>query len=282
MIKERVFKYGEHLHGIGVISEPGHTQDSPIVVMLNAGLSPRAEPYRMNVLLGRRLAGLGYIALRVDLSGKGDSPARPNLINRDSVALDWSFIKAGLEKLYGKRPIVMFGLCSGADNGIKLAAEDTDIKGLVLLDPIARQDAGFRRRDLLRKLTNPEKWKRMHKILGRRVQQHAAGGDPLQGSPMDLRDEPTDHDVDQCFQRLKAENGRVLAVFTSQALFHYNQTGQFAGAMGIPGIEAIIEEVFWPNAKHVFPAESHRNRLIDTVASWAEHHLAHFRASRQG
>ena len=181
MIKERVFKYGEHLHGIGVISEPDRTQDSPIVVMLNAGLSPRAEPYRMNVLLGRRLASLGYIALRVDLSGKGDSPARPNLINRESVALDWSHIKAGLEKLYGKRPTVIFGLCSGADNGIKLAVDDADIKGLVLLDPISRQDPGFHRRDLMRKLTNLQKWKRMHKIVGRRVQKHTGGGDPLQG-----------------------------------------------------------------------------------------------------
>jgi hypothetical protein len=282
MIKERVFKYGEHLHGIGVISEPDDLQDSPMVVMLNAGLSPRAEPYRMNVLLGRRLAALGYIALRVDLSGKGDSPARPHLTNRESVALDWSYIKTGLEKRYGKRTTVIFGLCSGADNGIKLAAEDTDIKGLILLDPISRQDAGFRRRDLLRKLTNPLKWTRMHRILGRRVQQHTVGGDPLQGSPMDLRDEPTDHDVDQCFNRLNSENGRVLAVFTSQALFHYNQTGQFAGAMGIPGLETITEEVFWPNAKHIFPAESHRNRLIDAVATWAERHLAHFQASRKG
>ncbi|GAA0839815.1 hypothetical protein GCM10009113_03890 [Marinobacter szutsaonensis] len=151
MIREQVFTYGEYQHGIGVLSEPEDTADSPIVVLLNAGLSHRAEPYRLNVLLGRKLAEQGYIALRVDLSGKGDSPARPTMTNRESVALDWSYIRKSLDKLYGPRTLLIFGLCSGADNGIKLCAEDPDIKGLILLDPVSRQDPGFSKRDFLRK-----------------------------------------------------------------------------------------------------------------------------------
>ena len=143
MIGERIFTYGEHQHGIGVISEPEDTASSPVVVLLNAGLSHRAEPYRLNVLLGRQLASLGYIALRVDLSGKGDSPARETMSNRESVALDWSYMKKSLEKRYGPRSMLIFGLCSGADNGIKLCAQDSAIKGLILLDPVSRPDAGL-------------------------------------------------------------------------------------------------------------------------------------------
>jgi len=278
MIKEQVFTYGEHQHGIGVLSEPSEMAQSPIVVLLNAGLSHRAEPYRLNVLLGRRLAEQGYIALRVDLSGKGDSPARSAMTNRESVALDWSYISQSLKKLYGPRTILIFGLCSGADNGIKLCAQDPAIKGLILLDPVSRQDAGFAKRDFLRKITNPNKWINAHKILSRKLKQSTSGESSLLGSPMDLRDEPNDDDLDQCFKGLTDRNGRVIAVFTSQALYHYNRRGQFASAMGVDGLEQITEEIFWPNAKHIFPIETHRNRLIDVVSDWAGRHLNHFQS----
>ncbi|WP_203300644.1 hypothetical protein [Marinobacter sediminum] len=276
MIKERIFTYGEHQHGLGILSEPADTSSSPIIVMLNAGLSHRAEPYRLNVLLGRKLAELGYIGLRVDLSGKGDSPARENMTNRESVALDWSFIKAALEKLYGARPILIFGLCSGADNGIKICADDPSVKGLILLDPVSRQDSGFTKRDLYRKLTNPRKWLKMHNILSRRLAKRGARDDIDSSSTIKLRDEPNASDMDLCFNGLMKKNGRVLAVFTSQALYHYNSQGQFAVAMGIPGLDQIVEEVFWPNAKHVYPIEWHRNQLMETVESWAKSNLSHF------
>jgi len=278
MIREQIFSYGEHRHGVGVISEPEDTTNSPVVVLLNAGLSHRAEPYRLNVLLGRQLAALGYIALRVDLSGKGDSPARETMSNRESVALDWSFMKKALEKLYGPRAFLIFGLCSGADNGIKLCARDHSIKGLILLDPVSRQDAGFARREFIRKITNPNKWMNIHKIVSRRLKQNTTGGSSLLSSPMDLRDEPNEEDMDQCFEGLVKKDGRVLAVFTSQTLYHYNKLGQFASAMGIAGVEPIIEEVFWPNAKHIYSIEVHRNRLIETVTDWAGRQLKHFQA----
>lgn len=277
MIREQVFTYGEHQHGIGVLSEPGDTTDSPIVVLLNAGLSHRAEPYRLNVLLARELAEKGYIAVRVDLSGKGDSPARSTLTNRESVALDWSFIKMSLEKLYGSRTLLIFGLCSGADNGIKICADDPMVKGLILLDPVSRQDSGFRKRDFINKITNPYKWMRLHRILLRRLGKKKSGENSLLSSPMDLRDEPNSQDMDRCFEGLVHKSGRVLAVFTSQALYHYNSEGQFAGAMGVDGLESIVEEVFWPNAKHIFPIEAHRNRLIEKAADWAAEHLEHFK-----
>ncbi|MEP4546051.1 MAG: hypothetical protein ABJ000_07715 [Saccharospirillum sp.] len=280
MIKEKIFTYGEHQHGIGVVSEPDDTSTSPVVVLLNAGLSHRAEPYRLNVLLARRLAALGYIALRVDLSGKGDSPTRESMSNRESVSLDWTYMKQSLEILYGPRTVLMFGLCSGADNGIKLCAQDPDIKGLILLDPVSRQDPGFARRDLLRKLTNLSKWQNIHKILLRRFKQSTNKESSLLDSPMDLRDEPNDEDMDQCLSGIVKKDGRVLALFTSQTLYHYNKCGQFASAMGIDGLTPVTEEFFWPNAKHIYPVEMHRNRLIETVADWADRHIQHFKSMK--
>lgn len=280
MIKEQIFAYGQHHHGIGVISEPEDTTSSPVVVLLNAGLSHRAEPYRLNVLLGRQLAAHGYIALRVDLSGKGDSPASETMSNRDSVALDWSFIKMALEKLYGPRNFLIFGLCSGADNGIKLCAKDNAVKGLILLDPVSRHDKGFAKRDLIRKLKNPNKWMNIHKIVSRRFKQKSPGSESEQSTPISLRDEPNTEDMNECFKGLVSKEGRVLSVFTSQALYHYDKQGQFTAAMDIAGLEQLSEEIFWQNVKHTYPVEVHRNRLIEAVTDWAARHRDHFQTLR--
>src|SRR6056297_2984484 len=129
-MKERVFRYGEHNRGIGILTLPQNHELSPIIIMLNAGLLHREEPYRLNVLAARLLANSGYICLRVDLSGKGDTPPRENLTNRESVALDWKCISEGLINQFGNRSLIILGLCSGADNGIKIAAQDPSIKGL--------------------------------------------------------------------------------------------------------------------------------------------------------
>jgi len=178
--------------------------------------------------------------------------------------------------------MLIFGLCSGADNGIKICAEDPSVKGLILLDPVSRRDSGFSKRDLYRKLTNPNKWFKLHRIVGRRLAQRQAADDMGAASPIKLRDEPDDADMDRCFDGLLKKNGRVLAVFTSQALYHYNNQGQFALAMGIPGLDQIVEEVFWPNAKHVYPVEWHRDQLMAKVEHWAKLHLSHFRGLDAG
>jgi len=92
-VREHVFRYGDTKYGLGMVTIPDDMEGAPVVVLFNAGLLHRAEPYRMNVLVSRHLAQIGYITIRIDLSGKGDTPARSQTSNRESVALDWAFIK---------------------------------------------------------------------------------------------------------------------------------------------------------------------------------------------
>ncbi|BHH86274.1 alpha/beta hydrolase family protein [Desulforhopalus sp. 52FAK] len=274
-MKEHAFRYGEHNQGLGVLTMPDDPVNAPVVVMLNSGLSYRAEPYRLNVLAGRLLAEIGYICLRVDLSGKGDTPARENISNRESVALDWQFIKKALQHEFGDRNFIIFGLCSGADNGIKIAAQDTSVKGLILLDAVSKRDKRFRRRDFFNKVTNISKWKDFHNILYRKIKTQLSSDDDPSAFPMSLRDEPTDIDMDNCFNNLVSLDGRILAVFTGQTLYHYNELGQFSRTMGVEGLEQITEEIFWPNAEHIYPVEVHREQLLQKIASWGNKHYYH-------
>ena len=273
-MKEDTFQYGENLRGFGIVTLPDQTDNAPVVVALNAGLLHRSEPYRLNVMAARTLAELGYICIRVDLSGKGDTPARSGLTNRESVATDWRHIHTAIEKRFGSRPVIIMGLCSGADNAVKLAAEFEGIRGVILLDPISPRDTAFAKRDFQQKISNPYNWLRLPFILLRRIKRliGAPEDDP---EVMGLRDEPTSADLEQCMSNLVNRQGRCIAFFTSHARKHYNQQGQFSRALAhIPGLDNICEEFYWPEVRHLYPVQTHRERLLREIASWGRrHHL---------
>lgn len=279
-MKEEAFRYGENNLGFGMVSLPSDVSNAPIVVALNAGLTSREGPHRLNVLAGRALAQAGYIAIRLDLAGKGDSPAREGMTNRDSVALDWKFIKHSISRSYGARRIIIMGLCSGADNAIKLGADDPDVHGMILLDAISPKDADFHKRQLHNKVTNVHKWIGLPRTLLRRIRQLLGLERDAYEEMESLRDQPTAEDLDRCFRHMAACQGRVLAVFTSQATPHYNQQGQFAKALSIAGIGRCIDEIYWPLAQHLYPVQAHRDRLLGHIAEWGKANLAHFQRGR--
>ena len=277
MIKERIFRYGEHSQGTGILTLPDNLKDAPLVVLLNAGVLGRSEPYRLNVLAARSLAQIGYISLRVDLSGNGETPERKGMIERESVALDWHYIKKATIPLIGERKSIIMGLCSGADNGIKIAATDPTVIGLILLDAVSKQDNYFTIRTLVNKLTNTSKLKKIPQKISALFSRALTKETIVDAiSVDDLRDEPSDLDLSRCFSRLAANNGRILAIFTSHAVAHYNQPGQFSRALNIKGLEAICQEFFWPEVQHIFPIQEHRDRLLATIVAWGDTNLHQF------
>lgn len=276
-MKEMVFRYGEGGHGLGVLTLPAEIEDAPIVVLLNAGLLHRSEPYRLNVLVSRRLAAIGYICLRVDLSGKGDTLARKGLANRESVATDWSLIKRALLQQFGQRAIVLFGLCSGADNGVKLCAQDSDVRGLILIDPVCYRDSGFFLRRVSNNLRNISSWMKIPRKIFRLLFCGARGSDELAESRASLRDSPDAQDYSKCFEQLTRYNGRIMAIFTGFAMQYYNKKGQFAAGMRYPGLESICDELFLPNAQHIFTIQRHRDQVTDEIFNWGKRYVMQFR-----
>jgi pimeloyl-ACP methyl ester carboxylesterase len=273
-IQEKPLRYGEGGRGFAMLTTPQHDDDSPIVVMLNAGLLNRPEPYRLNVLAARRLAEIGYVCVRVDLSGKGDTPPREGLSNRESVALDWKYLRETLDRQFGPRAFIIMGLCSGADNGIKLSAADERIRGLILLDARSPVDAGFRLRRYAAKMFRLRSW--LH--LPATIVRHLLAKSSEEPWQQNLRDLPRPDELRQCALNMVRNDGRMMMVFTSHAINVYNSEGQFVRAMGITGLNRICREHFWPEVEHLYPVEAHRERLLGAIEHWAEEHLEHLRS----
>jgi len=269
-MREEIMRYGANGDAFGILTLPERSSQLPIVVMFNAGLLHRSEPYRLNVLAARALCDLGVMSLRVDLAGKGDSPARTGCTNRESVAMDWAAIRQSLCARFGDdQTFILMGLCSGADNAIKLGRDDAQVAGLILIDPVALKDRFFLWRKIWRKLSDPRVLRQLPaKLLARLSRLLPAKSVNMAAEKLSLRDEPTPDDIRECIRRLVSCRGHIFAVFTSFASGYYNKKGQFAQALNIAGAEDICNEEMWFDATHLLSVHAHRERFVNALVAW--------------
>jgi O-antigen/teichoic acid export membrane protein len=123
----------------GILSEPeeGTGPSAPTVIFLNAGRIGHCGPARFWVELARSWSSEGVRCLRVDLSGLGDSPTRPQRTENVEFPTD------ALEDLRDVRrfasvefgpDIVLVGLCSGGYHVIQ-SALDQPVASVCLINP---------------------------------------------------------------------------------------------------------------------------------------------------
>jgi dienelactone hydrolase len=109
------------------------------VILLNAGAIHRIGMNRLYVSLARRWAASGARALRLDISGIGDSPADPSAgENRVYSPHAVSDVTAALDYLEGSRAgdrLAIIGLCSGAYAAFHAALADSRVASVTLINP---------------------------------------------------------------------------------------------------------------------------------------------------
>jgi pimeloyl-ACP methyl ester carboxylesterase len=239
-----------------------------VFVFFNAGFLHRVGPHRLHVHLARDLSRMGFSSLRVDLAGTGDSPPRPGLTNQQSVAADYDEILRVLESRLARVPLILGGLCAGADNAIRLAPKDSRVVGLVLLDPVCSPDDGFSARAFVLKYTNTARYVAW---LKRRFEAPTTkpARNEVEIDPLTLRNAPTREQLRAAFESIREREGRVLSVFTQYALRYYNQAGQLGRVVGVDGYQQFCTELFWPQAEHTYTLDLHRRRLINAIKTWA-------------
>ena len=277
VLTEETLQFGEGGRLSGILTRPSvpvrDPPELPVFVFFNAGLLHRVGPHRLYVHLARDLSRMGFSSLRVDLAGKGDSPPRPGLTNQQSVAADYDEILRVLESRLAPGPLVLAGLCSGADNAIRLAPKDSRVVGLVLLDPVCSPDDGFSARAFVSKYTNTARyvaWLK-HRFEAPTTQ---PGRNEEEIDPLTIRDAPTREQLRAAFESIREREGRVLSVFTEYALQYYNQAGQLGRVLGVDGYQQFCTELFWPQAEHTYTLDLHRRRLVEVIRTWAGGYLS--------
>jgi pimeloyl-ACP methyl ester carboxylesterase len=124
----------------GIVTQPpAEEMRRRAVILLNAGADHHIGASRMYVSMARRWAQYGYVVMRMDLAGVGDSGTRPGHAQDDvfpAEALD--DIRSALEFLrntYGVREVTLAGLCSGAYHALRAAVAGLSINRILMVNP---------------------------------------------------------------------------------------------------------------------------------------------------
>jgi exosortase A-associated hydrolase 1 len=124
----------------GVASVPPAPAERGVLIVVG-GPQYRAGSHRQFTLLARALAGQGIAAMRFDVRGMGDSEGSARPFEDIGADLD-AAVTAFMQNVPTLREVVLWGLCDGASAAALYAARDARVKGLALLNPWVRTEAG--------------------------------------------------------------------------------------------------------------------------------------------
>lgn len=125
----------------GVVSKPvGGTGARPAIALLNSGAIPHGGPSRLYVRLARRWASRGFLVLRFDIAGIGDSWPRagePENVVYSAGAVD-DVVEAlkHLRERLGVTRLLAAGLCSGAYHAFKAALNGAPLERMAIVNPL--------------------------------------------------------------------------------------------------------------------------------------------------
>lgn len=255
-MKELTCQFGPNRDLAGIISMPSGAARSVAVVLVSAGVTPKFGPFRLYTELARELAARGFIALRFDLGGIGDSGSaydgrtlQERTEEQISAALDL------LRERYGVAQVVLAGLCSGAEDSFRHAERDERVTGVVMIDPFAYRTSGFA-------------WRHLRYRAGRRLLR-AFGlyrAPPRRQSPGLVDYEHlAEPEARRILQGLLARRVSVHFIYTAGMHEHFNHAGQLQAMFRGMHFDGLVRVDHLPQLDHTQLLEADRRKLIDVV-----------------
>jgi alpha-beta hydrolase superfamily lysophospholipase len=138
--RELAVRFGPNRMLFGIATEPCRGEPRRAIILLNAGADVHVAFGRMYVTLARRWARLGFVVLRMDLAGLGDSETRPERSENDVFPADaLDDVRMALDLLrerYGLRDVTVGGLCAAAYHALRAAAAGLPLSGILMVNPL--------------------------------------------------------------------------------------------------------------------------------------------------
>lgn len=260
-MNEKPLVFGPERNLYGVLSLPddaNRRSDLPAVLLPSVSLHPHhVGAFRTWVTLARRLADLGFVCLRYDIGGTGESEAG----TRSGTEIDCVVAENGaamelVEKRTGIRRFVLIGLCASADTAHSVAFRDARIMGIVLIDAYGYRTLGQVWRHYVPRLLRAYHWS---KFLQRKL------------GPAEVffkRDVPSRREAQSQLQRMVDRGVQMLFLYTGGASYYFNHHRQFRELFPDLKCGGRIEIEFDPLASHLFEFPADRERMFANVIGW--------------
>ncbi|MFO0554763.1 MAG: alpha/beta fold hydrolase [Polyangiaceae bacterium] len=303
-MREKAIQFGEQKGLVGIVSLPPEhpSERQPAILFLNAGLVHRVGPFRMNVELARRIADRGFVSLRMDQSGLGDSAPRDgDMTYEERAVVDAREAMDAMCERFGVSTFILVGLCAGAMNAHRAAVADARVVGAVMLDGYAYRTQSYFRRRLPAKVLDPDAWRRgrdvaKHQVSSILSRARTALRGPISVTPhtstipdappsegeresttmpgqgaVDIfaQDWPPLATVRTELDGLLARGARMLFLYTG-GWSDYVFEGQFDEMFPNLARRDHIDVVFYPEADHTYLMRAHRERMFTRVEQFLE------------
>jgi pimeloyl-ACP methyl ester carboxylesterase len=292
-MNEQAAWFGPHGGLFGVVSEPpaGTAVRDVGIILMNPGTLHRVGGARINVRLARRLAEFGFVSVRFDFSGLGDSePRTDGLPYLESMVGELQAAMSLLESRPGPRSFVLMGHCTGAAMSFETAVIDTRVVGAVLMEGYAYQTRGYhvvRWRELLLSWSNwagllsgkKDLRPTLRRLMARlrpaaarapevtvrdaqtieQARQHIRGlGDLL----------PSRSHVRTGLRELIQRRVRLLQIWGGGPHHYYKYRGQFADAFPDVDFQGLMEVEHRRDANHYFSSMAHQEWVDNRIVRW--------------
>ena len=272
-MRERAVTFGSHGGLVGVLCEgEGARRDGPAMLMFNIGLNHRPGPGRVQVELARELARLGFVSLRFDLAGLGDSEPRKDAKGSDveRAAQDLAEAMDFVQRRTGIDRFVLLSLCSGTDGAHAVAVQDPRVHGAIFIDGYAYVTAGYHLQRALtraRRALVPSRWRRfVERRLLRRRERNLETRAP---EPVFDRVYPPRERFRRDLDGLVARRVNLFFLFTAEA-HAYNHRDQFPWMVGWRALPPAVTVELWSDADHVFSTLRRRRALVARLCAWMD------------
>lgn len=273
--RETAHLIGENPLLMGVLTLPPQdvARRDTAIVFLSSGLLHRPGPFRLHVDMARRLAQSGFVSLRLDQAGRGDSNRSQGMTTAETVRQEIQSVQQLLRAKAGTERLIVVGLCSGADDALEAASYCDAMIGLILLDGFAARTWRYYVTYYASRLFDPA---RLRIILGNRLArfrrkiESTSSGDTGQAELAVIRNFPDIDVAKDSFGSVFDRGGAALCVFTGGIKDYYCSDGQLRENLGLKKSDERLTELFYPDASHTYPFTVHRNELVRVTAEWCE------------
>jgi pimeloyl-ACP methyl ester carboxylesterase len=271
---EHIARVGADERIVGLVTLPDKPRPgAPGLVLMNAGVIHRIGPHRFNVKLARAAAQDGITSIRIDLSGLGDTPNATTASHFGQQSIrDLQAAMDHLEQHHGIRRFIVYGLCSGAVNGYRLALADERVAGLLMFDGyvyptwkthIVRRLVRFRALPWSALLRKPLQWLRRQKPAERAPELGESSDDTHLGIP-------TRPEFAQAMQTLVTRGTSVYLVYSGSFLESHNYAGQLRDAFGGAMFLDHVRYDFMADVDHTVTSLASQRKVLAAIRDWIQ------------
>ncbi len=246
-------------------------------VMITAGFVTMQGPFRLYTLLAREVASLGITSLRFDLGGIGNSEQiHTSLTLKQRTAIDIREAINFMIANYGIKKIVLFGLCSGAEDAFWYAETDERIVGVTMIDPHSYRTKSWKFHQVFSRISINKLIRKMLKLFDpKEIEIPSDQQTNLlrnTGNLIDYQYMPHEQSS-KILDRLIDRNVYIHYIYTGGARDSFNHPGQLKAMFHHIDFKGLVSLNFLPQLDHTQILHEDRELVIRAISDWLSKHF---------